>query len=91
MCFWSIANSSLLLSNTIILCCHLIDVPSGPEMPGSHSHNDVQGMHHAIRETDPIETSYEQYLRSGVLNLWFVCAWLIFMPFYAQFLDDVLV
>uniref|UniRef100_M1BLA1 Nucleic acid binding protein n=1 Tax=Solanum tuberosum TaxID=4113 RepID=M1BLA1_SOLTU len=41
------------------------DVPSGPEMPGSHSHNDVQGMHHAIRETDPIETSYEQYLRSG--------------------------
>ena len=45
------------------------DVPSGPEMLGSHSHNDVQGMHHAIRETDPIETSYEQYLRSGVLNL----------------------
>ncbi|KAF3681301.1 hypothetical protein FXO38_01792 [Capsicum annuum] len=42
------------------------DVPSGPEMPGHHSHNDdVQGVHHAIRPTDPIEASYDRYLQTG--------------------------
>lgn len=41
------------------------DVPSGSEMPGYHSRNDVQGMHHATRDMDPIEASYERYLQSG--------------------------
>lgn len=41
------------------------DVPSGPEMPGHQSNSDAQGIHHVIRETDPIETSYERYLQSG--------------------------
>ncbi|KAJ8536912.1 hypothetical protein K7X08_035313 [Anisodus acutangulus] len=41
------------------------DVPSGPKMPGNYSRNNAQGMHHAIRDTDPIESSYERYLQSG--------------------------
>ncbi|KAK4362888.1 hypothetical protein RND71_018129 [Anisodus tanguticus] len=38
------------------------DDPSGPEIPGNYSHINAQGMHHT---TDPIESSYERYLRSG--------------------------
>ncbi|XP_059304530.1 RNA-binding protein 2-like isoform X1 [Lycium ferocissimum] len=41
------------------------DVPSGPDVPGNYSRNNVQGMHHVIRDADPIESSYERYLRSG--------------------------
>lgn len=41
------------------------DVPSGPEMLGHHSHYDVQGVHHVIRDVDPIEASYERFLQSG--------------------------
>ncbi|XP_016499043.2 RNA-binding protein 2 isoform X4 [Nicotiana tabacum] len=44
------------------------DIPSRPEMPGYYGRNGEQGTHHAIRDTDPIEASYEQYLRSGQIS-----------------------
>nr|XP_033512242.1 RNA-binding protein 2-like isoform X2 [Nicotiana tomentosiformis] len=44
------------------------DIPSRPEMPGYYGRNDEQGTHHAIRDMDPIEASYEQYLRSGQIS-----------------------
>lgn len=49
-----------------------VDVPSGPEFPGYYGRDDERGMPRVIRDTDPIEASYERYLRSGVIHFYFL-------------------
>ncbi|XP_009599059.1 RNA-binding protein 2-like isoform X2 [Nicotiana tomentosiformis] len=44
------------------------DVPSGPEFPGYYGRDDERGMPRVIRDTDPIEASYERYLRCGQIS-----------------------
>ncbi|KAK4344809.1 hypothetical protein RND71_034985 [Anisodus tanguticus] len=44
------------------------DAPSGPEYPGYYGCDDGRGMPRFIRDADPIETSYERYLRSGQIS-----------------------
>ncbi|XP_055829811.1 RNA-binding protein 1-like isoform X3 [Solanum dulcamara] len=44
------------------------DAPSGPEYPGYYGRADERGMPRVIRDADPIEASYERYLRSGQIS-----------------------
>lgn len=49
-----------------------LDAPSGPEYPGYYGRDAERGMPRVGRDADPIEASYERYLRSGVLNFYFI-------------------
>jgi len=46
-----------------------LEVPSSPEYPGYYDGDDERGM---MRSTASIEASYEHYLRTGVLNFYFL-------------------
>ncbi|XP_006360156.1 RNA-binding protein 2-like isoform X3 [Solanum tuberosum] len=44
------------------------DAPSGPEYPGYYGRDAERGMPRVGRDADPIEASYERYLRSGQIS-----------------------
>ncbi|KAH0660563.1 hypothetical protein KY289_029311 [Solanum tuberosum] len=44
------------------------DAPSGPEYPGCYGRDAERGMPRVGRDADPIEASYERYLRSGQIS-----------------------
>ncbi|XP_060212142.1 RNA-binding protein 2-like [Lycium barbarum] len=44
------------------------DAPSGPAYPGYYGRDDERGMPRVTGGADPIETSYERYLRSGPIS-----------------------
>ncbi|WMV34044.1 hypothetical protein MTR67_027429 [Solanum verrucosum] len=46
----------------------LVDAPSGPEYPGYYGRDAERGMPRVGRDADPIEASYERYLRSGQIS-----------------------